>query len=340
MADTAHPILRLNPEATPFELKHMTPALAKRLNTLFRPTAPLNVGGYDLSLVPYDGPVPGGPWLDATINTQPAAIAISWGQARRIAGLPLEDADPTDAALLLEDAMSDVLNSAEALTGLELRFRKFISVPPDATSFEKVALRVGDHELPLRLSQEAAASLGYAAERIAAPRPLSDMLPVTVVVRMASVALSVADLRSLQAGDGLVIGEGDDAPVPQLIVAGTHTAPISRTGSTIEFLGPLRPIPKPKDTTMSDTATPDTEAEATTPLDLDALEVEVHVEAGMARLTLGDLRQLGAGAILDLAGPADASVTLTVNGQRIGTGDLIRVADRRAVQIRTLENDG
>lgn len=76
------------------------------------------------------------------------------------------------------------------------------------------------------------------------------------------------------------------------------------------------------------------------PASLDALEVRLSVRLGETLMTLAELRQAGPGTVITLDRPDGAPVELVVNGQVIGTGQIITVAGQKACEIHSLFGDG
>jgi len=69
---------------------------------------------------------------------------------------------------------------------------------------------------------------------------------------------------------------------------------------------------------------------------LDDIDVQLTFRAGEAALPLSALKTMGPGSIIEMTDPASATVSIMANGRVVGSGELIDVAGRRAVQIRRL----
>ncbi len=61
--------------------------------------------------------------------------------------------------------------------------------------------------------------------------------------------------------------------------------------------------------------------------------LQVSAELGRARLRLGDLLKLGAGAVVELDRRAGAPIDLFVNGRLIARGEIVAVDQRFGVRI-------
>ena len=122
--------------------------------------------------------------------------------------------------------------------------------------------------------------------------------------------------------------EGTAAPPPDGPAGPAGTpAPTAQEGIEPGAPGPL-PAPAPAG------------AEAPRPASLDALELRLSVRLGEALVPLAELRQAGPGTVIVLDRPDGALVDLVVNGQVVGTGQIISVAGQRACEIRSLFGDG
>ena len=67
---------------------------------------------------------------------------------------------------------------------------------------------------------------------------------------------------------------------------------------------------------------------------VDSVEVTLEVIGGRSRLSIGALRALRPGALLQMDRPASAHVELVVGGVRVGTGELVQVDGWLAVEVR------
>lgn len=65
----------------------------------------------------------------------------------------------------------------------------------------------------------------------------------------------------------------------------------------------------------------------------DDIPVRLCFDLGRLDMTLGELRRLGPGAVLELPGPADAAISLTVGGRCVGQGELVEVAGHAGVRV-------
>lgn len=69
---------------------------------------------------------------------------------------------------------------------------------------------------------------------------------------------------------------------------------------------------------------------------VDDVDVTLEVVAGRTRLSVGALRALRPGAVLQLSHPASAQVELVAGGLRVGVGELVQVDGWLAVEVRHL----
>jgi type III secretion protein Q len=77
------------------------------------------------------------------------------------------------------------------------------------------------------------------------------------------------------------------------------------------------------------------DADANLPIDrLDALEVNLRFEVGDLSLSLGELRNIRAGHVFDLAQPLNrCPVRIVAHGNVLGKGHLVAVGDRLGVRV-------
>nr|WP_256469174.1 FliM/FliN family flagellar motor switch protein [Bradyrhizobium sp. 156] len=72
------------------------------------------------------------------------------------------------------------------------------------------------------------------------------------------------------------------------------------------------------------------------PETFDSIDLPVDVDAGRLTMPLRQLRELGIGQVLDLGFDATTNISLSVNGQVVATGELVRIAERTGVRVLDL----
>jgi len=168
----------------------------------------------------------------------------------------------------------------------------------------------------------------------------ADALPVPLRAELGAVWLPAGELRSLAAGDVLLL---DDCLVgaqgelwlglPQgqgLRVRAQGTSYIVTQGWSHLM---TTQTPNPAE------AAPD--AAAGEPLDLDAIPVRLTFDLGERALTLAELRRLQPGETFDLQRPLEGGpVMIRANGALVGTGELVEIDGRAGVAISTLGRVG
>ena len=345
--------------------RHLTTEFAKAQSSLVSGGAfPLHAADVETwvqivgpSSLPADGA-----WLLLSVNGHQARIALSWGAARRVAGVSLESASETDGALLLEEAMSDWLDAVEAQTGLALRFNGLQRGARDLPSLLPVSLRAEiraeGHATPLRLnlpvdlSPAAAAALANALQKLRKPRS-PDHLLLRVAVEVDSMRLTLAEMKSLRPGDALVL---DDLPdTGRLLVESQFTAlaQLNRAAGAHSWVLETGFTPRNPEASTSEAAASHFDRVSMTPSDtppstndvraessqidgFDAMELRLSFRLGETLMTLADLRRAGPGTIITLDRPDGALVDIVINGQIVGSGEIIAVAGQRAIEIRSL----
>lgn len=90
----------------------------------------------------------------------------------------------------------------------------------------------------------------------------------------------------------------------------------------------VQKLNRPEPTAMAAASAP------TTPLN--DLEIDVTFVVGQTTLTLGELRSLSPGFVVDLPTPLGEGVTIFANGKNVGTGEVIEVGDHLGVRITSL----
>jgi len=271
--------------------------------------------------------------------------------------LRLDPLPPPDlAALLLEgallplaDAMERGLQRPLALHALEASETADAPAAP-AAPFRTILLTGGGLHQLLRVAGEAPALARMLDGWPSGRRPL-DALPLPGRVCLGNSLLTVGLLRSLRVGDAVLLqhvlctlGTDGTASAARLHVAERLGAPVRRTAAGWCLEAPLQPIRRTskvsENGSSADNGHPGTPTPVThhSPGDvvgdkaLDALPVRLVFEAGRLELSLGALRRLGAGSILQFEGEP-GQVAILTGERRIGTGTLMDVDGRPGVRI-------
>ncbi|GLK65369.1 FliM/FliN family flagellar motor switch protein [Paracoccus kondratievae] len=304
-------------------------------------------------------------WIEAELSGHSFRFGLPWTATRRITGVAAEAATPEDAALLLEDGLTTVLDELERQSGHTITFRRLLPArePEPETRVdiwfgieysnraEKALQRV---QVPVELSPAAAGTLAEILGQWQRPQQDDGVLSLRAGIEMGATPLTLAELASLDPGDAVIIDAADSAA--RIVVENQLFAAVTPSGSpdqwkmtsALQPLPPARSLPftpheiekvMPNQDTPDDNA-PKVQVERTEDRSsigaLDDLELSLSVRFGETLVTLQDLRNAGPGTIFTLDRPDGTLVEMMVNGKVIGTGDLISVAGQRAVEIRSL----
>lgn len=164
-------------------------------------------------------------------------------------------------------------------------------------------------------------------------------------------ALAESPLGSLELADAL-------APTLQAIVAALETVTLGRVQSAEARLAvhrvlghdeaivlPLLGASSVRAAVIVGLDTPAEKANGTGDVRADRLdllrgvEMDVQAELGRTRMTVNDLLQLRAGAIIELDRPAGAPVDLLVNGRLIAHGEVVVIDENYALRITQVVSD-
>lgn len=245
----------------------------------------------------------------------------------------LETLPPRYAALLLEAALADELDWLEARLQAPMELTAVEAQAPSMTEPQfgfvlsiggqefGCALRSDDNALPTRL-----AALLDESGLGELPPPVE--LPLSVRLWRDVLAISLGEARRLQTGDVvlldeqaaamLVIGDGLIAPVA-VVASGSQllAAPVIIAGSKWEW-------------TMGENLAG--AGQAIDDATLDDLPVALAFEVGRKTMPLGEIRQLTAGAIVQLDTTGHA-VDILANGKRVGQGEMVKIGESLGVQV-------
>lgn len=228
-------------------------------------------------------------------------------------------------ALLLELAVLDLIERLEPLLAQPLQL---LEAPQDQQPYAlHMALELTFANQPamyaqLDLSEGAAVLLAQLLDQHTQlePDPLPD-LRQTLAVVAGQQHLSLGELRSLRPGDVLMLEPG---PGLLLELAGRLQARCQYQGEVLRLQEALQAPLLHMENTMTDV-----DAAAA----LDDLPLKLVCQVGSLELTLAQLRELGAGSVLQLNTPGVDSVDLMVNGRRVGQGQLVKIGDGLGVRL-------
>lgn len=303
-------------------------------------------------MIGLDAPRPavnGLPWLHFTLDGNPGAVQLPWGVGRRLAGVPVESSDGGDAALLIEAGIAAWLDEAEAGLGLSFRLEKIDTNLPEypvATTLNiKGKERSGsflEMRQALTLSAPAAEALG---EALTARCVIRDDLPglqLRLFWERDCMPMTHAELAGLRPGDALALNEFGPCERVSLEGQSTATAQLKEQCDgliRLQLLSPFHATSTFEENHIMSDATQEIEpttAPEAAEVALDDIDVQLTFRAGEAALPLSKLKTMGPGSIIEMTDPANATVSIMANGRVVGSGELIDVAGRRAVQIRRL----
>ncbi len=243
------------------------------------------------------------------------------------------EADQDTLALLLALALDPLLCAMEAAGGPEvtvLSVSRTGAPPPGAV--RALTLHVFDRPWPLLLAG-ADEALDAALRRWPAAAQPADEVVLDATLRLGTTGLTLGVLRSLGIDDVVLMetrrGHGRAGT---LVVAGHLLAPAgwSGRGWTLEAAPAAAHTNRKEWLGMTELSAHDAGDEASHE---DDIPVTVCFDLGRLEMTLGELRRLGPGAVLELPGTADAAVSLTVGGRCVGVGELVEVAGHSGVRV-------
>ncbi|WP_025855901.1 type III secretion system cytoplasmic ring protein SctQ [Pseudomonas sp. CHM02] len=228
-------------------------------------------------------------------------------------------------SLLLELAVLDLIETLEPLLGHPVQLLE--TSEGENVFAVQMALELTFGNQPavsaqLDLSESAAVWVAQLLAQYGRVEP--DPLPAlhqTLTVVAGRQWLSLGELHSLRPGDVLMLEQG---PGLLLDLDGRMQARCQYQGEVLRLQEALKaPFLEPENTM--------TDVDAATALD--DLPLKLVCQVGSLELTLAQLRELGAGSLLQLNTPGVDSVDLLVNGRRVGQGQLVKIGDGLGVRL-------
>jgi type III secretion protein Q len=263
-------------------------------------------------------------------RNDPLQLLCAVGEARFSLSLPRTLAPvaitgPVDLAtsLLIEYSWLPLMESLETLFQRPLRILP--SALFDAPLVLDLALQVGDAPLQsagLHMDAASAMLMLDVLDRCCPRSPLAfDTLPVGAQLNAGDAPLTVAQWRSLQPGDVVMLDQAADAH-PSLVIGGCLQVSVQVEGSCVRLR--QAPFPLNRNHPMSTPDAPDST--------LDSLPLTLVCQLGSHELSLAQLREMGPGSVLPLATDSER-VDLMINGRRVGQGELVRIGSGLGVRV-------
>lgn len=228
-------------------------------------------------------------------------------------------------SLLLELAVLDLIETLEPVLGHPVQL---VEATDDQRAYAvHLALELTFGNQPamsaqLDLSEGAAVLVAQLLAQYGQIEP--DPLPAlrqTLAVVAGRQWLTLGELRSLRPGDVLMLEQGSGL---LLDLDGRLQARCQYQGEALQLQEELQAPLLHMENTMTDV-----DAAAA----LDDLPLKLVCQVGSLELTLAQLRELGAGSLLQLNTPGVDSVDLMVNGRRVGQGQLVKIGDGLGVRL-------
>lgn len=233
---------------------------------------------------------------------------------------------PDVAALMLEVSIVNLLMALEGATGLPVQLLE-LQDPPAKSLGIPLTLEGPDNAWPLFVLCDNDTER-YLTENWPKGERNLDWLGVPLRARAGLTTLSLAAIQSLRHGDVILVETFLTAPGHLVLVAGERLCAIA----TLEG----EQLSLAQDLQRQGGAWLMSDVEEGGDGDIDDLPVRLGFDVGRLDIPLGQMKQLAAGAVLDLGRAATGVVTISANGNRIGRGELVDVDGSLGVRIINL----
>jgi type III secretion protein Q len=255
-------------------------------------------------------------------------------------------------AATLEASLSPLIQRLEKAAGIEIAVRSMKVAEPGAGAG---ALGFRLPGLPDSGVIAVRPAAGLALPKLpAVPWTRGDALVVRVPLVVAEVGVSVAELEQLATGDVIVLPGMTAASVAQVQLAISqraaiiaqidgHKLTVARAGKSMSNTDaaagakpaaaakPAAPAAKPGAAPAAAPAEPVMPATA-----VEELPLRIVFDLGDVELSIAELKTLVPGQVIDLAREPGSAVRVSVNGRRIGAGEIVEIEGRLGVRITEL----
>lgn len=249
-----------------------------------------------------------------------------------LAGIKIQELPSELACALIESCLGEIFD-ALSKSGIDVRITSVApfshrNAPEEAIEWQ---VRRGNEEGWMRGhvagGDTALEHLATLMQRVPiASETRDETLPAPVRLLAGRTRVTLTDWQGLEPHDVLLADLASFAPGGQCqLWSGGRTLAegiLDGRAFTVQKLTSSHPAP------MAAAAAP------TTPLN--DLEIDVTFVVGQTTLTLGELRSLAPGFVVDLPTPLGDGVTIFANGKNVGAGEVIEVGDHLGVRITSL----
>ncbi|MET0948515.1 MAG: FliM/FliN family flagellar motor switch protein [Pseudomonas sp.] len=272
-------------------------------------------------------------------------IALQVGENRLRLNLPVQvwqalslpdcvmiDPQSLACSMLLEWALLPLIERVEQLAELPVSVIEpagFITQP--LTLNTTLAVQIGQAQpvgLSLHMSQASAELVADLLDRHATPASAEPpLLHLPLAVERGEAWLNISELRSLNPGDVVMLEQWPEGQL-RLVLDAHLQARAELDGNTLKLLEQPIAMNSMKEHPM--TATAKGQGLDST---LDELPLKLVCQVGSVEMSLAQLRELGAGSLVQLTPQLHDGVDLMVNGRRIGQGQLVKIGDGLGVRL-------
>jgi type III secretion system YscQ/HrcQ family protein len=259
------------------------------------------------------------------------------GAMARRAGLDLGSA-PDDGLLVRAAEWLAASVAGDSVRLDEPRRRLPFPIEGDETGLFAFCLPDCGATLALRASPSLRRRLEELLEAWPRARAAADELLGRIACVVGQARLTVRVLAAVCPGDVIEIDGPPAEPDHVFLVAGGHlVARAARHHSGWQVVSGFSepPVFSPERTLIVDPLDESVRADGPAEAGLGDLPVLLTFEIGRAELPLSRLTEIGAGHVFDLGGDPDR-VDILSAGRRIGTGRIVEVAGRSAVQVERI----
>ncbi|RVC83150.1 YscQ/HrcQ family type III secretion apparatus protein [Mesorhizobium sp. M4A.F.Ca.ET.022.05.2.1] len=245
---------------------------------------------------------------------------------------------PGHAALLLEAAFEVDLEWIEGRLGGTITITSVApgDTTPDDPPFAFVLTGKDETIVCVLNTKDAglAARFGRLLDELGNARPpIPAEFPLPVCLRRGPLAITLGELRSLQADDVVLFKDAEEERMAALIIAERLYAPVALTAGGPQLLAAPTAIAGSNWEWSMNQNTPPPDGQTLEESTLDELPVALAFEIGRTAMPLGEVRQLAPGAVVALAGVTEANVDIIANGKRVGRGEIVRIGESLGVRI-------
>lgn len=239
-------------------------------------------------------------------------------------------------ALVLEQLFAPLIEAIENISARSLKFEPPVEKAP-ANFSPIIGFQVSWDNISFAVSGAFYNGLAKAVFDwiIRLPKPQPSPITTSIALRRGAAVLPYCEVKSLQIGDGIILGNSGQAPGYWAVTGNRHIAECSTENNEIKLVEPLLNIP----TGTTRHLMADNSENSLPPASRGSaadIPIKLLFNAGNIEIPIGKLEEINEGHVFELGRLPTDAVEIVANGHVLGRGEIVVVDGLTAVRVSAL----